>query len=173
MKWWFWGGEGALGWKSRSTQVVKSKWSDSKLQIQNQLNWKPGKEKRAKPDCHKPPPLRMNLDLEIRLLGKTILDNMPLEILLIPRLILIRYDASIEPCKTSVTYCEWLSPSDPKFSLASLRRSNPLTALSLPNRSFSRVVRCTVAVVKRGTRCVRLTAQGAIPTDMPQHLLVS
>ena len=30
VKWWFWGGEGALGWKSRSTQVVKSKWSDSK-----------------------------------------------------------------------------------------------------------------------------------------------
>ena len=48
----------------------------------------------------------MNLVLKIRLLHKTILDNMPLEILLIPRLILIRYDASIEPCKISVTYCE-------------------------------------------------------------------
>ena len=48
----------------------------------------------------------MNLVLEIRLLGKTILDSMPLEILLIPRLILTQYDASIEPCKTFVIYCE-------------------------------------------------------------------
>ena len=39
-------------------------------------------KKGQKPGCHKPPPLRMNLVLEIRLLGKTILDNMPLEILL-------------------------------------------------------------------------------------------
>ena len=55
--------------------------------------------------CDKPPPLRMNLVLEIRLLGKTILDNMPLENLLIPRVILTRYDASIGLCKTSVLYC--------------------------------------------------------------------
>ena len=47
----------------------------------------------------------MNL-VEIRLLGKTILDNMPLEILLIPRLILIQYDASIGLCKIFVLYCE-------------------------------------------------------------------
>ena len=64
------------------------------------------KKRGQKPGCHKPPPLRMNLVLEIQLLGKTILDNMPLETLLIPRLILTRYDASIEPCKTFMTYCE-------------------------------------------------------------------
>ena len=64
------------------------------------------KERGQKPGCDNPPPLRMNLVMEIQLLGKTILDNMPLEILLIPRLILARYDASIEPCKTFVTYCE-------------------------------------------------------------------
>ena len=126
-----------------------------------------------KPGCHKPAPLRMNLVLEIRLLGKTILDNMPLEILLIPRLILTRYDASTGPCKTFVIYCEWPFPFDPKFSLASLRRSSPLPALSLPNPSLSRVVRCTVAVVKRGTRCAHMTAPGATPTDMPQHLLMT
>ena len=148
------------------------KWfKNSKLKTNSTENQ--AKERGQKPGCHKPPPLRMNLVLEIRLLGKTILDNMPLEILLIPRLILIRYDASIEPCEISVTYCEWLFPSDPKFSLSSLRRSNPLPALSLSNRSFSRVVRCTVVVVKRGTRCACLTVPEAAPTNMPQHLLVS
>ena len=40
----------------------------------------PEKERRQKPGCHKPPPLRMNLVLEIWLLGKTILDRMPLKI---------------------------------------------------------------------------------------------
>ena len=63
-------------------------------------------KKGQKPGCHKPPPLRMNLVLEIRFLGKTILDNMPLEILLIPMLILTRCDASIGLSKTSVLYCE-------------------------------------------------------------------
>ena len=48
----------------------------------------------------------MNLVLEIRLLGKTILDNMPLKILLVPRLILTQYDASIGLCKIFVLYCE-------------------------------------------------------------------
>ena len=167
-------GNGTLGWKPRGTQVFKSIWKDSKTPNfkltpnENQAN-----ERGQKPGCHKPPPLRMNLVLEIRLLGKTILDNMPLEILLIPRLILTRYDASIEPCKTFMTYCEWPFPSDPKFSLASLRRLSPLPVLSLPNRSFSRVVRCTIVVVKRGTRCACLTVQGAVLTDMPQHLLAS
>ena len=64
------------------------------------------KKRGQKPGCDKPPPLRMNLVLEIRLLGKTILDNMPLEIVLIPRLILTPYDTSIEPCKIFGTYCE-------------------------------------------------------------------
>ena len=115
----------------------------------------------------------MNLILEIRLLGKTILDNMPLEILLIPRLILTQYDASIGLCKIFVLYCEWLFPFGPKFSPASLHKLSPWPALSLSNRSFSRAVICTIAIVKRGTRCARLTAQGATPTVMPQHLLVS
>ena len=48
----------------------------------------------------------MNLVLEIRLLGKTILDNMPLETLLIPMLILTLCDASIGLCKTSLLYYE-------------------------------------------------------------------
>ena len=32
----------------------------------------PEKERRQNPGCHKPPPLKMNLVLEIRLLGKTL-----------------------------------------------------------------------------------------------------
>ena len=55
-----------------------------------------------KSGCHKPPPLRMNLVLEIRLLGKTV----PLEILPIPMLILTLRDASIGLRKTSLLYCE-------------------------------------------------------------------
>ena len=46
-----------------------------KLQIkptENQAN-----RRGQKPGCHKPPPLRMNLVLEIRLLGKTIMDTCP------------------------------------------------------------------------------------------------
>ena len=87
------------------------KWSSPNGMIQNSKSKINSAENQAKkrgqkPGCHKPPPLRMNLVLEIRLLGKTILDNMPLEILLIPRLILTRYDASIERYKISVTYCE-------------------------------------------------------------------
>ena len=47
----------------------------------------------------KPLPLRMNLVLEIRLLGKTILDSLPLEILLAPKLLLPMCDAPTGPCK--------------------------------------------------------------------------
>ena len=60
------------------------------------------KKRGQKPGCHKPPPLRMNLVLEIRLLGKTILDNVPLEILPVPKLILTLCDAPTEPCRTSL-----------------------------------------------------------------------
>ena len=59
-----------------------------------------------KPGYHKPPPLRMNLVQEIRLLGKTILDNVPLEILPVPKLILTLCDAPIELSKISLLYCE-------------------------------------------------------------------
>ena len=61
-------------------------------------------ERGQKPGCHKPPPLRMNLVLEIQLLGKTILGNVPLEILLIPKLILPLCDAPTELCKISLLY---------------------------------------------------------------------
>ena len=64
------------------------------------------KKRGQKPGCHKPPPLRMNLVLEIRLLGKTILDNLPLVILPVPTLILTLCDAPTEPCRTSLLYYE-------------------------------------------------------------------
>ena len=60
----------------------------------------PAKERRQNPGCHKPPPLRMNLVLEIRLLWKTILGMQSLKIPLFPRLLLLRCDAPTEPCKT-------------------------------------------------------------------------
>ena len=50
----------------------------------------------------------MNLVLEIRLLGKTIMDNLTLEILRAPRLLLPLYDAPTGPCKKIR-----LAPSDP------------------------------------------------------------
>jgi len=91
--------QGIPKWLSPNEMIQNSKPKPTQLKIKQ-------RKRGQKPGCHKPPPLRMNLVLEIRFLGKTILDNMPLEILLIPRLILTRYDASIEPCKTSETYCE-------------------------------------------------------------------
>ena len=48
----------------------------------------------------------MNLVLEIRLLGKTILDNVPLEILPVPKLILTLYDAPTELCRICLLYYE-------------------------------------------------------------------
>ena len=48
----------------------------------------------------------MNLVLEIRLLGKTILDNVPLEILLVPKWLLPLCDGPTEPCKTFLIYYE-------------------------------------------------------------------
>ena len=80
--------QGVPKWLSPNEMIQNSKFKTNSTE--NQAN-----KRGQKPGCHKPPPLRMNLVLEIRLLGKTILDNMPLEILLIPRLILIQYDASI------------------------------------------------------------------------------
>ena len=77
---------------------------NSKFQMtpnENQAN-----ERGQKPSCHKPPPLRMNLVLEIRLLGKTTLDNVTVEILLAPKLILTLCDAPTELCKISLLYCE-------------------------------------------------------------------
>ena len=87
------------------------KWSSPNGMIQNSKSKINSAENQAKkrgpkPGCDKPPPLRMNLILEIWLLGKTILDNVPLEILLIPMLILTLCDASIGLCKTSLLYCE-------------------------------------------------------------------
>ena len=58
------------------------------------------KKRGQKPGWHKPPPLRMNLVLEIRLLGKTILDNVSLEIHLVPKSILPLCDGPTELCKT-------------------------------------------------------------------------
>ena len=55
----------------------------------------PEKERRQKPGCHKPPPLKMNLVLEIRLLGKTVLGRLSLKIPLFPRLFLLWCDAPI------------------------------------------------------------------------------
>ena len=48
----------------------------------------------------------MNLVLEIRLLGKTNLGNVPLEILPVPTLILTLCDAPTELCRTSLLYYE-------------------------------------------------------------------
>ena len=48
----------------------------------------------------------MNLVLEIRLLGKTILDNVPLEIIPVPKLILTLCDAPTGLCRTSLLYYE-------------------------------------------------------------------
>ena len=91
--------QGVPKWLSPNEMIQNSKFKTNSTENQ-------AKKRGQKLGCHKPPPLRMNLVLEIRLLGKTILDNMPLEILLIPRLILTRYDASIGPCKTFMIYCE-------------------------------------------------------------------
>ena len=107
VKWWIRRWEGALGLKSKYTQVIKSKWNDSKLQIQTNSAENQAKKRGQKRGCDKPPPLRMNLVLEIRLLGKTILDNMPLEILLIPRLILTRVMHPLNLVKLP-----WLTASD-------------------------------------------------------------
>ena len=90
-------------------KIQKLKISKS-IQMKNQAN-KGGQ----KPGCHKPPPLRMYLVLEIRLLGKTILDNVSLEILPVPMLILTLCDAPTEPCRTSLLCYEGTFPSDPKF----------------------------------------------------------
>ena len=87
-----------------SVEVHMKRFRNSKFQKisnENQAN-----KKGQNPGCHKPPPLRMNLILKIRLLGKIILDNVPLEILLIPMLIQTLCDASIGLCKISLLYCE-------------------------------------------------------------------
>ena len=91
--------QGVPKWLSPNEMIQNSKFKTNSTENQ-------AKKRGQKPGCHKPPPLRMNLVLKIRLLGKTILDSMPLEILLIPRLILIRYDASIGLCKKIVLYSE-------------------------------------------------------------------
>ena len=67
---------------------------------------KPEKEKEQKRGCQQPPPLRMNLVLEIRLLGKTILDRLPLKSPLFPKLLLPRCDAPTEPYKILSPYRE-------------------------------------------------------------------
>ena len=110
------GGKWSTWVKAKGTQVFKSIWKDSKTpSFKFNPNKNQANERAQKPGCRKPPPLRMNLALEIRLLGKTILDNVPLEILPVPTLILTPCDAPTELCKTSLLYCEWLFPSDPKF----------------------------------------------------------
>ena len=91
--------QGIPKWLSPDEMIKNSKFKTNSTENQ-------AKKRGQKPGCHKPSPLRMNLVLEIRLLGKTILDNMPLEILLVPRLILTQYDASIGLCKIFVLYCE-------------------------------------------------------------------
>ena len=96
-------------WLSPNEMIQNSKFKTNSAE--NQAKKKTAK----KPVCHKPPPLRMNLVLEIRLLGKTILDNVPLEILPFPTLILTLCDAPTRLCKTSLLYYERPFPSDPKF----------------------------------------------------------
>ena len=91
--------QGVPKWLSPNEMIQNFKFKTNSTE--NQAN-----KRGQKPGCHKPPPLRMNLVLKIRLLGKTILDNMSLEILLIPMLILTLCDASIGLCKTSLLYCE-------------------------------------------------------------------
>ena len=91
--------QGVPKWLSPNEVIQNSKFKTNSTENQ-------AKKRGQKLVCHKPPPLRMNLVPEIRLLGKIILDNMPLETLLIPRLILTRYDACIGPCQTFVLYHE-------------------------------------------------------------------
>ena len=91
--------QGVPKWLSPNEMIQNSKFKTNSTK--NQAN-----KRGQKPGCHKPPPLRMNLVLEIRLLGKTILDNVPLEILLVPKSILPLCGASTELCKTSLLYYE-------------------------------------------------------------------
>ena len=77
---------------------------NSKLKINSAENQT--KKRGQKPGCHKPPPLRMNLVLEIRLLGKISVDKVPLEILPVPKLILTPCDAPTGLCRISLLYYE-------------------------------------------------------------------
>ena len=91
--------QGVPKWLSPNEMIQNYKFKTNSTENQ-------AKKRGQKPGCHKPPSLRMNLVLEIRLLGKTILDNMHLEILPVPTLILTLSDASIGLCKTSLLYYE-------------------------------------------------------------------
>ena len=91
---------GHLGESQGHAQVTSPFELIPKTQIQGKGKSSPEKERRQKPGCHKPPPLKMNLIPKIRLLGKTLLGKQPLKIPLFPRLPLPRYGAPIELCKT-------------------------------------------------------------------------
>ena len=95
---------GHLGESQGHAQVISPFELIPKTQIRSKGKSSPEKERRQNPGCHKPPPLRMNLILEIWLLGKTVLGKQSLKILLFPRLPLPRYDAPTEPYKTLLLY---------------------------------------------------------------------
>ena len=164
-----WDGYEALGWEPR---VPKCLSPYEKIQKIPTFKLNPNKtqanKKGQKPGCHKPPPLRRNLVLEIRLLGKTILDNVPLGILPVPRLILTRCDAPTGLYKTSLLYCGWLFLSDPQFWTVSLRTLSPWPTLYWSWQSFSQAGICTASTVRRETRCAHRTIPGVIPTDKQQ-----
>ena len=79
--------QGVPKWLSPNEMIQNSKYKTNSTENQ-------GKKRGQKPGCHKPPTLRMNLVLEIRLLGKTSLDNVNVEILPAPKWILTLCDAS-------------------------------------------------------------------------------
>ena len=91
--------QGVPKWLSPNELIQNSKFKTNSTENQ-------AKKRGQKTDCHKPPPLRMNLVLEIQLHGKTILDNVPLEILPVPTLIMTLCDAHTESCRTSLLYYE-------------------------------------------------------------------
>ena len=78
---------GHLGESQGHAQVTSPFELTPKTQIQGKGKSSPEKERRLNPSCHIPPPLRMNLVLEIRLLGKTILGMQSLKIPVFPRLL--------------------------------------------------------------------------------------
>ena len=58
--------QGVPKWLSPNEEIQNSKFKTNSTENQ-------AKKRGQKPGCHKPPPLRMNLVLEIRLLGNTTL----------------------------------------------------------------------------------------------------
>ena len=164
---------GHLGESQGHAQVPSPFELTPKTQIESKGKQSPEKERSQNLGFRKPPPLRMNLVLEIQFIGKTVLGRQSLKIPLVSRLPLPRCEGLIEPYGTISLCCELLSVSHPTFLSVSPHMLNPWQVLSLPYQSFTPVARYIYLTVRHGTHCVLLTILEPIPTDKQLFQLVS